>query len=241
MEPTLFPVSGPCPQCKSVQWVECETKAGAPRHFRCSRCGSQWYVLTTAGVANRQSTVEARPILHVRDAGGKYATAEYAGRAAMCKSAAGKSGSGTRSWCRSAPLTGTTYMDSSGTRTSATGVVADRSYTGMPHTSCAKAAPTNTPTASEVSFEGTGERRQQQGSGEHHMSAAMQDIEERLPALSFQERLLLIERLAQTLRGEDESWRRELDGIGDDPDIQREIREIDQEFAVALEDGLQGL
>lgn len=29
------------------------------------------------------------------------------------------------------------------------------------------------------------------------MSAAMQEIEERLPALSFQERLLLIEHLAQ--------------------------------------------
>ena len=73
------------------------------------------------------------------------------------------------------------------------------------------------------------------------MSAAMQEIEERLPALSFQERLMLIERLAQGMRGNvasDQSWRDELAGIGEDPDIQREIREIDKEFSVALEERL---
>ena len=74
------------------------------------------------------------------------------------------------------------------------------------------------------------------------MSATLREIEERLPDLSYQERITLIERLAQTLRGESkeswEAWDAELEEMAADPEIQREIKEIDDEFAVALQDGL---
>lgn len=77
------------------------------------------------------------------------------------------------------------------------------------------------------------------------MSAALQEIEERLPGLSYQERLILMERLSQSLRegcrASWESWDTELAGMAADPEIQREVREIDAEFAGALRDGLEGL
>jgi hypothetical protein len=74
------------------------------------------------------------------------------------------------------------------------------------------------------------------------MSAVLQEIEERLPELSFKEQLLLLERLARALReGRQPSGfasGNQLAAMAADPDIQREIREIESEFSVALQDGL---
>jgi hypothetical protein len=69
------------------------------------------------------------------------------------------------------------------------------------------------------------------------------DIENQIYALSPDEQLALIERLAKRLRKlhEDREWERDLAAMAADPDIQREIREINEEFAAAEEDGLEGL
>ena len=70
------------------------------------------------------------------------------------------------------------------------------------------------------------------------MSSALSEIEERIPVLSFQERLSLIERLAQTLRGTPEgammTWDSALAAMAADTEIQREIREIEHEFACPI-------
>ena len=71
------------------------------------------------------------------------------------------------------------------------------------------------------------------------------DIEQRASGLSTKEQLWLIERLAQNLRRlsppgllvTDEH----LAAMAADPDIQREIREIDEEFLTTETDGLEGL
>lgn len=74
-------------------------------------------------------------------------------------------------------------------------------------------------------------------------STALTEIETRLPALSMEEQLLLIERLAKNLRTSrgvtltDE----ELDALAADPDIQREIKAIEAEFAATDMDGLENL
>jgi hypothetical protein len=73
------------------------------------------------------------------------------------------------------------------------------------------------------------------------MSVALREIEERLPQLSFQERLALLERVARTLREEEpeaRSWSASLAEMAADPDIRREMDAIDREFSVALNDGL---
>ena len=68
-------------------------------------------------------------------------------------------------------------------------------------------------------------------------------IESQIDALSPEQQLALIERLAKSLRNRQEQreWDKDLVAMAADPDIQREIREINEEFAVAEEDGLEGL
>jgi hypothetical protein len=74
------------------------------------------------------------------------------------------------------------------------------------------------------------------------MSSSLEEIERQLPQLSFEERVTLIERLARTLRRSHNplplGWSGALALMAEDPDIQRETREIDEEFAAALRDGL---
>jgi hypothetical protein len=74
-------------------------------------------------------------------------------------------------------------------------------------------------------------------------SIALQEIEKHLQALSAEENLWLIERLANLLRARQHRLRQEeaLDALAQDPAIQREIHAIAEEFAVTEEDGLEGL
>jgi hypothetical protein len=75
-------------------------------------------------------------------------------------------------------------------------------------------------------------------------STALQEIEKHLPALSAEENLWLIEQLVQHLRDRQHRQQQEeeaLDALAADPDIQREIREIAEEFAGTEEDGMEGL
>jgi hypothetical protein len=68
-----------------------------------------------------------------------------------------------------------------------------------------------------------------------HLTAAIEE-------LSLADQLLLLERLAQRIRVrtapalvDDDAA---LDALAADPDVQRELRRIDEEFAVADADGL---
>jgi len=71
-------------------------------------------------------------------------------------------------------------------------------------------------------------------------SSALREIEERIPLLSTDERRDLLDRLAQSLRPSARmNWTSELAAMARDPEIQREVREIEAEFAPALEDGLE--
>jgi hypothetical protein len=74
------------------------------------------------------------------------------------------------------------------------------------------------------------------------MSSTLAEIEERLSVLSYEERLTLIERLVRTLREAPEpertSWDAALAAMAVDPEIQREMSQIDSEFAQTLGDGL---
>jgi hypothetical protein len=74
-------------------------------------------------------------------------------------------------------------------------------------------------------------------------SAALQMIETQLPLLSSDEQLLLIERLVRQLRRRriTPEMEAELVEMANDPQIQKELREINEEFAVTEEDGLEGL
>jgi hypothetical protein len=76
-----------------------------------------------------------------------------------------------------------------------------------------------------------------------NVSPDLREIEERLPRLSFVERVLLIERLARTLRPDaqthPEGRAEELAAMAADPQIRREIAEIEEEFAGTLLDGLE--
>jgi hypothetical protein len=74
-------------------------------------------------------------------------------------------------------------------------------------------------------------------------SSALQTIEGQLPLLTTDEKLCLIEQLATRLRNPmlDADFAAEMEAMANDTDIQREIREIQQEFAVADGDGLQEL
>lgn len=74
-------------------------------------------------------------------------------------------------------------------------------------------------------------------------SSVLETIEKQLPQLSHQEQLWLIEQLAhqlQTKRRRDE-WRASLDAMANDPQIQAEIRKIEEEFSITESDGLEGL
>jgi hypothetical protein len=73
----------------------------------------------------------------------------------------------------------------------------------------------------------------------------LRDLEQRIMLLSQQEKLWLLEHLAQTLRQDyappAETFAASLKQMAADPEIQREIRAIQGEFAVAEADGLESL
>ena len=72
-------------------------------------------------------------------------------------------------------------------------------------------------------------------------SDALQTIEKQLRLLSSDEQLLLIEQLAQQLRkpSSKNGKHAALVAMASDPQIQAELRQIDAEFMVAEEDGLE--
>jgi len=74
-------------------------------------------------------------------------------------------------------------------------------------------------------------------------SNALQTIQRELPALSKQEQLWLIEYLAKALRKKPAppNFAADLAAMVADPEIQAEIRAINQEFACTEQDGLEGL
>lgn len=74
-------------------------------------------------------------------------------------------------------------------------------------------------------------------------SPVLQSIERALPSLSQDEQLWLIERLAHEMRKaqRQSEFRASLAAMASDPEIQAEIRQIEKEFSVADEDGLEGL
>ena len=72
--------------------------------------------------------------------------------------------------------------------------------------------------------------------------AVLSQIEERIHQLSLAEQLWLIERLAQRLREQlivHSPFEQQLAAMADDPDIQRELQRIEEEFAPAAADGLE--
>src|SRR5713226_8515796 len=72
----------------------------------------------------------------------------------------------------------------------------------------------------------------------------LQDIETKIAQLSTGEKQILLDRLALDLRitkSAKPDFAATLASRAADPDIQREIHEIEQEFADAAEDGLENL
>ena len=72
--------------------------------------------------------------------------------------------------------------------------------------------------------------------------AILSQLEERIHQLSLAEQLWLIERLAQRLREQlivQSPFEQQLAAMADDPDIQRELQRIEEEFVPAAADGLQ--
>jgi hypothetical protein len=72
--------------------------------------------------------------------------------------------------------------------------------------------------------------------------AVLSQIEEHIHQLSLAERLWLLERLAQRLREQlivQSPFEQQLAAMADDPDIQRELQRIEEEFAPAAADGLE--
>lgn len=73
--------------------------------------------------------------------------------------------------------------------------------------------------------------------------AILAEIDRLIGQLNRDEQLWLIERLAHRLRqppaGEQTAHDAELAAMADDPDIQRELRQIADEFAAADADGLE--
>ena len=72
--------------------------------------------------------------------------------------------------------------------------------------------------------------------------AVLSQIEERIHQLSLAEQLWLIERLAQRLREQlivQSPFEQQLVAMAEDPDIQRELQRIEEEFAPAAADGLE--
>ncbi len=72
--------------------------------------------------------------------------------------------------------------------------------------------------------------------------AILSQIEEHIYQLSLAEQLWLIERLAQRLREQltvQSTFESQLAGMATDPEIQQELRRIEEEFAPAAADGLE--
>jgi hypothetical protein len=70
--------------------------------------------------------------------------------------------------------------------------------------------------------------------------SALQDIETRIGQLTTAEKQLLLDRLSRDLRAaKSAALGTTLTAMAADADIQRELREIEQEFAEASEDGLE--
>ena len=72
--------------------------------------------------------------------------------------------------------------------------------------------------------------------------AILSQIEEHIHQLSLAEQLWLIERLAQRLREQltvQSTLESQLAGMAADPEIQQELRRIEEEFAPAAADGLE--
>ena len=73
-------------------------------------------------------------------------------------------------------------------------------------------------------------------------SNALQTIEKELPLLSQKEQLWLLEHLAKLQKEKRrEEWAASLEAMAKDPQIQAEIRQIQEEFAITEMDGLEGL
>ena len=74
-------------------------------------------------------------------------------------------------------------------------------------------------------------------------SPTLAEVERRALQLSHEERLWLIERLAQSLRGGPgrgrPDWAQQLAAMAADPDVQRELQQIAGEFAPTEMDGLK--
>ncbi len=75
------------------------------------------------------------------------------------------------------------------------------------------------------------------------MTSVLSDLENRIAGLSTDEQLWIMERLAIRLRKQTRSdsaaWAEDLAAMAADPEIQAEMRNIDDEFAVTDEDGLE--
>jgi hypothetical protein len=70
----------------------------------------------------------------------------------------------------------------------------------------------------------------------------LQEIEARIRQLSTDEKRLLMDRLADDLQAAQRAdFTAALADMAADPDIQRELRAIEEEFADATEDGLENL
>ncbi len=66
------------------------------------------------------------------------------------------------------------------------------------------------------------------------------EIESRFDGLPLNARLSLLKRLIQRVRQTEESaWATDLAAMAQDPEIQRELRKIDEEFRQTELDGLQ--
>jgi hypothetical protein len=74
-------------------------------------------------------------------------------------------------------------------------------------------------------------------------SIALVEIEKQISCLSASEQWRLAEQILQNLRNKAEQAKQEaeLAAMAADPNIQREIHQIQKEFAVADADGLEGL
>jgi len=75
-------------------------------------------------------------------------------------------------------------------------------------------------------------------------ASVLSQIEERITQLPIDEQLWLIERVAQRLRESIRNQRvfeAQLVAMAADPDIQRELHQVEEEFAVTESDGLDTL
>lgn len=70
------------------------------------------------------------------------------------------------------------------------------------------------------------------------MENLLDDLDCRVRQLTRGDQLLLVERVVRRLRNADVSMDAALDALAADPDIQREIRAIEREFAETEADGL---